>query len=162
MFLNKRLNVQGLSLIEIVIVLALSGLIITLVFLALPIAQRERRNAQRKEYLHEVAANVEKYKESAASGFQYPVAAGVTPDSFRYNLGSPSGPPGPYHVTGALTDKDPLSGTPYTYAGLNPPSATTPAGILYELGLTCQDGSVTGIYRLKISLEGGTYCLDNH
>lgn len=156
---SLRHQISGLSLIEIVIVLAISGLIFTLVFLALPIAQRGRRDAQRKQYLHEVSANLEKYKESSANDSKYPAAA---------NFPTAFGAGGTYHVSGVLSDKDPLNGTAYSFtAGLGSvttPAGATPASIDYVLGTNCANssGQGNGIYSLTIGLEGGTYCLDNH
>ena len=145
----------GFTLIEIVFVLAISGLIIVGIFLALPQGKVAAHDAVRKTYLQQVASSVEKYKESQANGFQYP------PDAATFTAQFDPAIPGPYAVTN--NDKDPLNGNLYSFGGVATPAGTTPAGIGYVLGSNCAGTAGSGLYSLTIGLEGGnTYCLDNH
>jgi prepilin-type N-terminal cleavage/methylation domain-containing protein len=45
--MNKKLNNKGFTIIEVLIVLAIAGLIMLIVFLAVPALQRNSRNTQR-------------------------------------------------------------------------------------------------------------------
>ena len=49
MKVRQRKNQQGFTIIEVVLVLAIAGLIFLMVFVALPAFQRAQRNLQRKE-----------------------------------------------------------------------------------------------------------------
>lgn len=145
---------KGFTLVEIVFVLAISSLVIIIVFLAVPQARTTGRDSQRKAYLEQVASNVEKFKESAANGYNYPPDAAT----FQANFTPPGGA---YAVTN--NDTDPMNGQVYGFAGDQTPSSSQPAGITYLPQQNCAGGAGTGLYALKITLESGTdYCLDNH
>lgn len=55
-------NKQGFTIIEVVLVLAIAGLIFLAIFMALPALQISQRNTQRKSDVLRVAAVVETYK----------------------------------------------------------------------------------------------------
>lgn len=55
---NKEKPAQGFTIIEVMIVLAIAGLILLIVFLAVPALQRSARNTQRKNDAAAVAAAV--------------------------------------------------------------------------------------------------------
>lgn len=57
---------RGFTIIEIVLVLAVAGLIFLIVFLALPSLQRERRNTQRKSDAARLLAQLENYQANNA------------------------------------------------------------------------------------------------
>lgn len=59
--LRNREAEKGFTLIEIVLVLAIAGLIMVIVFLAVSGAQRSRRDTQRKNDLSRVAAQLEQF-----------------------------------------------------------------------------------------------------
>ena len=46
---NQNLTKKGFTIIEVVLVLAIAGLIFLMVFLALPALQRSQRDTQRKQ-----------------------------------------------------------------------------------------------------------------
>lgn len=46
---NQNLAKKGFTIIEVVLVLAIAGLIFLMVFLALPVLQRSQRDTQRKQ-----------------------------------------------------------------------------------------------------------------
>lgn len=78
----KKSNGEGFTIIEVMIVLAIAGLILLIVFLAVPALQRNSRNTQRKNDAGHVASLISEY-ESNNSGsnpgsfdFVTPVAAG--------------------------------------------------------------------------------------
>jgi prepilin-type N-terminal cleavage/methylation domain-containing protein len=146
---------KGFTLIEIVLVLAIAGLILLMVFLAVSGAQKSRRDTQRKNDLARVAAQVEDYASNNAG--VYPVSQAA----FAAIMGAG----GAYALSNA---NDPLAGVGYDYAGAQTPSGGTPAGIAYTVGgagVTACDGvtAMTGARNFKVvmSLEQGTDCVDN-
>ena len=60
--LNYSENKKGFTIIEVVLVLAIAGLIFLMVFLALPALQRSQRDSQRKNQLNAIAAQLENYR----------------------------------------------------------------------------------------------------
>lgn len=139
---------KGFTLIEIVLVLAIAGLLMVIVFLAVSGAQKSRRDTQRKNDLSRVAAQMENY--ASNTNGNYPASQGA------FNTA----------MTGAYAlsnGNDPLTGNPYTYANLVAPTGTTSAGFSYTLGVDC-NGTTSGnrVYAIKVGLEqGGSDCRDN-
>ena len=64
--LNRRWNsssqAKGFTIIEVVLVLAIAGLIFLMVFIALPALQRSQRDAQRKQDVSRLLDAVQRYK----------------------------------------------------------------------------------------------------
>ena len=141
---------KGFTLIEIVLVLAIAGLLLVIVFLAVSGAQKSRRDSQRKGDVSSVAGSLENY--ASNNNGSYP--ANQAAFSAAFVVG------GPYELKNA---KDPLSGTVYTYGGLVTPVGATSAGLSYTLGVDCSGAaSGTRVYAVKIGLEQGTSnCRDN-
>lgn len=61
-FKFKNNYTQGFTIIEVVLVLAIAGLIFLMVFVALPALQRNQRDAQRRSDLTRVATAINSYK----------------------------------------------------------------------------------------------------
>lgn len=57
--MNKHKHKEGFTIIEVVLVLAIAGLIFLMVFIALPALQRSQRDTQRKNHLSAIAAQLE-------------------------------------------------------------------------------------------------------
>jgi prepilin-type N-terminal cleavage/methylation domain-containing protein len=143
---------RGFTLIEIVLVLAIAGLILLMVFLAVSGAQKSRRDTQRKEDISRIVTQLESY--ASNDGGAYPTAAQL--GAFETTYLSPQS-----------DYEDPLSGAFYggtmTYATT---PGTTPGDIAYEVGYTC-NGSTMAInnnlrsYALVMQLEQGTVCRTN-
>ena len=55
---NFTQNKQGFTIIEVVLVLAIAGLIFAMVFIALPALQRSQRDSQRKSHLTSLAGQL--------------------------------------------------------------------------------------------------------
>lgn len=70
---------QGFTIIEVLIVLAIAGLIMLIVFLAVPALQRTSRNTQRKNDASAVASAVANFISN--NGGSLPVAGGVAADT---------------------------------------------------------------------------------
>jgi prepilin-type N-terminal cleavage/methylation domain-containing protein len=65
--MQRPLNKQGFTIIEILIVLAIAGLIMMFVFLAVPTLERNTRNAERKHDASLIATNRELYDEETGT-----------------------------------------------------------------------------------------------
>lgn len=144
---------KGFTLIEIVLVLAIAGLLLVIVFLAVSGAQKSRRDNQRKNDLARIAAQVEAYASNTAG--VYPATAAAFSTQLL----------GTYALTNA---KDPLAGSVYKYDGAQTPNGTNAAGMVYTLGgagITACDGTTamtgTRTFKLVMNLEQGTACFDN-
>jgi len=156
---------KGFTIIEVVLVLAIAGLIFMMVFIALPALQRSQRDTQRKSDLSRAMTGVTSYTQNnngslptnwATFTTQYLTKAG---DSFI----DPSG----------AGDND----TSATYYGFKSSSAVTLASsfdsttqniIYYTTGATCgAGGSITsGAGNRKVALRmylegGGVTCQNN-
>jgi prepilin-type N-terminal cleavage/methylation domain-containing protein len=155
---------KGFTLIEIVLVLAIAGLLLVIVFLAVSGAQKSRRDTQRKNDLSRIAANVESF--ASNNNGCYPdsaAAAGCTGTPTWANFVAST-----YWLdaAGKPLFTDPLSGTVYNNANSGALAAFAgngPASVLYTWKTGCS-ATVTGdrIYSVHISLEQGNSCRDNH
>lgn len=72
--LNKR-NDDGFTIIEVLIVLAIAGLILLVVFMAVPALQRNSRNTQRKNDVSSILGAVQEYTNN--NGGVLPTTAGT-------------------------------------------------------------------------------------
>ncbi|MBS7346132.1 MAG: type II secretion system protein, partial [Candidatus Sacchiramonaceae bacterium] len=59
---NRSSRVEGFTIIEVVLVLAIAGLIFLMVFVALPALQRNQRDTQRKNDMARLKTAIESYK----------------------------------------------------------------------------------------------------
>jgi prepilin-type N-terminal cleavage/methylation domain-containing protein len=120
----------GFTIVEVLIVLAIAGLILLIIFLAVPAAQRSVRNHNRKAAADYIVAEMDTYK--ADHGY-YPIEAPV-PDvddrvSFVNSL-TASGPTKGYRIR--YTDDGPNHS--YPYAG--PDAPADPMDTLDEISIT--------------------------
>lgn len=155
---------KGFTIIEVVLVLAIAGLIFLMVFLALPALQKSQRDTQRKDDLSRINTQVQNYQSSNR---------GKIPDtddkakSFvqKYLNGS---------VLTASADEyaEPSSGEGYTIklnAGVGAEPSDPQLGVIYyKHGSSCgDDGAIVSAsgrqYTLRTVLEGqkALYCIDN-
>lgn len=149
---NKlRNNKEGFTIIEVVLVLAIAGLIFLIVFTALPQLQRSRRDTQRKRHAELLLASLVTYEGnggsvSANTGAIHQAINGTT-NSFSDYLDEDF--------------KDP-SGANYAYQA-NPLNETQIRVLSrYEcVGSSWRSTGNTGDYLVKIGLEQGAFCVDN-
>lgn len=148
---------KGFTIIEVVLVLAIAGLIFLMVFIALPALQRSQRDTQRKQDLSRAATALTSYTSNNRGALPANQAA-------WNNL-----------TTGYLTANgdtyiDP-SGVNYTFAaGKVPvPAFTTATSVIYyTTKASCaSDGTLnnTGASRqvaLQMALEGGGVACENN
>lgn len=110
---------KGFTIIEVVLVLAIAGLIFLMVFIALPALQRNQRDTQRKSDLNLFVDALQRY--AANNKGQYPMAPDsvggqVSPTLFPevYNLAlNYLDWPGSGATPGGKTFVDPSTGTGY-------------------------------------------------
>ena len=162
--MNSQQKTKGFTIIEVVLVLAIAGLIFLMVFIALPALQKSQRDTQRKSDIARILTQIT----SSASNNRgvIPAAlivAGASGKSFVQNyLGG-----GSLTVAGA-DYTDPTTGTGYTF--LTTGTVVAKAGdIGYKNGNICgADGAMTGAgtarqFALTVFLESqlAPYCVDN-
>lgn len=151
-------NSKGFTLIEVVLVLAIGGLIFLLAFLAFRQVQQSRRDTQRRSDAALVISELQNY--SSDSHGQMPVdsvsgegCSTTTTGSFGLFLsnyvcraGSFDSPQGPYTVAdssaGGLTD------------------AAAVDTIMHTANYDCS-GAAPGVSRIHIRLESGVVCRDS-
>ncbi|MBR3052238.1 prepilin-type N-terminal cleavage/methylation domain-containing protein [Candidatus Saccharibacteria bacterium] len=151
---------QGFTIIEVVLVLAIAGLIFLMVFVALPALQRSQRDTQRREDLARLATAVTQFQ--ANNNGKVPTAMTTMPTSANFIAS---------YLGGADAFKDP-DGTAYNIEfkvlSGNAPKPTTIDHKAYVYGKAKCDGETmvasgnTNDYAILYKLEGaGTYCQDN-
>jgi prepilin-type N-terminal cleavage/methylation domain-containing protein len=130
---------KGFTLIEIVLVLAIAGLLLVIVFLAVSGAQKSRRDTQRKNDLSRIAAQLESYASNTNGNYPNGPAPAVTWAAFT----------GLTYITAANLN-DPTTGAAYTYAPGNALVACTPANVG-----TVSYNLVARTYDVRMCLENG-------
>lgn len=134
---------KGFTLIEIVLVLAIAGLLLVIVFLAVSGAQKSRRDSQRKNDLSRLSAQIENYASNTSGSY---------PSSLTIAAFNPTYVPTNW--------KDPSTGSNYTFGALG-----TVGQVLYALGTGTGCDNVTALtgrqYKLQMQLEQGIACVDS-
>lgn len=153
--MNKQKKQSGFTIIEVVLVLAIAGLIFLMVFIALPALQRNQRDGQRKNDLGRVKTALTNYMTSNRGNI--PTSA-LAVKSFQDKYLIPSD---------EYTDPQ---GEPYLLQYNQTPPTNGPAvgTIYYGNGRICgADGQFdTGTardYAMQIKLEGQSvpFCMDS-
>jgi prepilin-type N-terminal cleavage/methylation domain-containing protein len=140
---------KGFTLIEIVLVLAIAGLILLIVFLALSGAQKARRDTQRKNDASGFVSALEQYA-SNNTGAYPPATTPASPLAATY-----------------WSRMDPSTGVAYLFT--TTPATVPPYGtIAYNVDYVCSGGvgTTTGAkpnnYAVVVGLEqGGSACYSN-
>ncbi|HSW81230.1 MAG TPA: prepilin-type N-terminal cleavage/methylation domain-containing protein [Candidatus Saccharimonas sp.] len=162
--MNKLVNkeAKGFTIIEVVLVLAIAGLIFLVVFLALPALQRSQRDTQRKSDLGRMMSQITAYTANNQ---------GVLPTAW----GSSSAFMTSYMKSGGQSFSDPQSNSDYAITSKSTAAAAsglTSGNIWVYPGFKCDstvtDGSgvsSTGNTRQLAALiyqeQGGFYCQNN-
>lgn len=146
---------KGFTIIEVVLVLAIAGLIFLIVFLALPALQRSRRDTQRRSDAGRILASLETY--AGNSSGNYPVNAGEVTSFWTTYVNNPE-------------FRDPTTGNIYADPGytVGAQTATLAAGVWqYITGAQCGNNGVTTVLTgqrniaVRMGLEQGVHCTDN-
>ncbi len=179
--IGKKLGYKddGFTIIEVLIVLAVAGLIMAIVLIAIPQLQRNQRNTARREIIGRIKTELDSY--TGNNNGRIPTTTGDLDAVYNRYLGCAGTAAAPT-LPCDVNVEDPSEGTPVLMdlrsgmtapsAGLAPyPQAGTPAadalGVSYYApGFTCDGESLVGgdarNYAMWIGLEGGAiYCLDN-
>lgn len=155
---------SGFTIIEVVLVLAIAGLIFLMVFIALPSLQSGQRNTQRKNDLSRINTQLTSYSNSARG--RVPNSGNLSTFASQYLTGGdyidPNGTNYTMQYTRNVSIASPTEGVVY-YSG--PEFSTSVNGYLCDDSNPGTIKSVSGSrkYALRIKLEGQTalYCLDN-
>ena len=137
---------DGFTIIEVVLVLAIAGLIFLIVFLALPQLQASRRDTQRKNDAGRLVAAVENYAGNNS---------GTYPTNTQLNAANGAG-----WVSGNISGdfKDPDTGSVYVFKSSAIADGDSPGTINYTLGALCTGSPNARSVRVQMRLENGTYC----
>lgn len=167
--MNKKKNEKGFTIIEVVLVLAIAGLIFLMVFIALPALQRNQRDSQRKADLARVQTALVSY----ASNNRNALPTNWT--TFKSSYLTANGdafvdPSGPSTTQGATVTDYAFASGPATV----PAFSSSQNIIYYNVGSICDttagaaNGAITTTgagarkVALRIALEGGgILCVNN-
>lgn len=149
-------NKKAFTIIEVVLVLAIAGLIFLMVFIALPALQRSQRDSQRRSDVTKVFAQIQAYQTNNRN--QVPDQTRINQNFLRDYLKGGSG---------STEFTEPKTGRPYEFS-VNPPAETDYHIMQYRTSAKC-DGedlvSITNAPRsvaVRVKLEGaGFLCQDN-
>jgi len=152
--MNKQQSKKGFTIIEVVLVLAIAGLIFLMVFVALPALQRGQRDTQRRDDVSRVVSQLQSYATNNR---------GALPTLSEFNSNFM---PNYMKSTTAGEFNDPKTGTVYTVAlDTVTGSAALPEGqIQYKRGVSCSGENATGSgsvrqAAVRVKLEGsGHFC----
>lgn len=153
-FMITQQNKKGFTIIEVVLVLAIAGLIFLMVFVALPALQRGQRDSQRRSDISRFMSQINSYQTN--NGGRVPSADKDAIGKFLDN----------YMKRGSGEFVDPQSGDNYT-VGFDKEAPST-SHIIYATQTKCNGEEFTsaGLKKravaVRIKLEGsGIYCQDN-
>ncbi len=152
MNVQQKNNKRGFTIIEVVLVLAIAGLIFLMVFIALPALQRGQRDQQRKNDVSRVQTAIQNYQSNNRNKLP-PFDAGFISS---------------YLTVGGDSFSDP-DGNAYQFkAGSNPTTFdTTDSFMYYTIGASCNGDQVTtGQGSQKVAIQyklegGGVACVNN-
>lgn len=154
---------QGFTIIEVVLVLAIAGLIFLIVFLALPALQRSQRDTQRKNDLSRFMSQLTQYQSNHQGSIPTGTGAGAWNTSFV----------SAYLTNNGQTFNDPQTGSQYTVtvaSGAPTSAVTATTGNMYVYtGAVCSSTGTSGVgtgtgrsVAVLVALEqGGTLCQNN-
>jgi prepilin-type N-terminal cleavage/methylation domain-containing protein len=147
---------HGFTIIEVVLVLAIAGLIFLMVFIALPALQRGQRDTQRRQDMSTFAAQISSFQ--ANNKGSIPATGCTTGQSPVQVVDFVS-----KYIT--TTWNDPQTGVKYTCATANP---TAVGSYWYQTGYICDGETPTQTnakarnFAVVTKLEGsGSLCQDN-
>ncbi len=170
--MNIQRNKKGFTIIEVVLVLAIAGLIFLMVFLALPQLQRSQRDTQRKNDLSRVQTAIASYQQNNKSALPTNTTAGWQAFITKYVVSSGTDTfIDPLGTSGSQTGTtyEPVVGTAAGLAGTFVSSGgnETQNRIYFFSGFTCgSDGAVTAAGSKKVAIAmylegGGVACVNN-
>lgn len=162
MKITTKQDKKGFTIIEVVLVLAIAGLIFLIVFLAVPALQRSQRDTQRRNDLGRFMSQITNFQSNSQGAVPAGTNAAIT--GFRDT----------YMIVGDDQFQDPSTNVPYVTQGrLNSTGArsATLGTITYFVNAKCDAANTTNglaagtggrTVAAQIPLEGGGFfCQDN-
>ncbi len=155
--MNVRNKEKGFTIIEVVLVLAIAGLIFLMVFIALPALQRSQRDTQRRDDVSRFMSQLNSYSTNNRGAI---VTSQATLNTFANS----------YLKAASGEFSDPKTGTRYTttlQSGATNGTAVPAEGVMYyHYRAKCSgETAVAGGAReaaVRVQLEGGgVYCQSN-
>lgn len=157
MNVQQKNKEKGFTIIEVVLVLAIAGLIFLMVFIALPALQRGQRDQQRKNDLSRAQTAINNYQSNNRNGLP-----GATSAAWNSTIRDQ------YLTVGGDTFTDPSQGDyAFSYQGTNRTTPTTLSSTIYvHTSSTCDGESVVAAGANKVALSfklegGGVACVNN-
>lgn len=158
----KRLKEEtGFTIIEVLIVLAIAGLIMVVVFIAVPQLQRNQRNERRKTIVSRIKTEIENY--AGNNNGAYPTADTNATTGFDGGFRT--------RYLSNINYQNPQTGANMNLNEAQPANnagGTSTDNLDYQLNRICNGevSTTTGAsarnYTLMVQLEGGaSFCLDN-
>ena len=161
---------KGFTIIEVVLVLAIAGLIFLMVFVALPALQRSQRDTQRRQDYADLSSAISNYMTNnngklppESSGKlkadQYINSTGKTPDGLDYTIKvveTNDASSNVKEIKPSSTSSDTVKRTVYVYTHANCDGSA--AGTGYSMPKYDSSSRAYAIYGY---LESGTYCQAN-
>jgi prepilin-type N-terminal cleavage/methylation domain-containing protein len=126
---------KGFTIIEVVLVLAIAGLIFLMVFIALPALQRNQRDTARKNEVSKVLSSVTTYQSNNRGG-----APSADTTFGKYVDGKMDGAKLTLE-SGTTISK----GTTPTADNTNVSTNVTPDEVIFYMGAKCDDAAVAGV-----------------
>lgn len=179
----KNINTKkGFTIIEVVLVLAIAGLIFLMVFIALPNLQRSQRDTQRRNDYSQLAANIQGYitnnggdlpkaTNTNLAADKYINADGTDPNGLLYNAESADDTSSTYagKINVKACDANDANGKCNGLEELTSVSnQATPTKVFVVLNANCSGDGANGTVPSHVSstrsfavygqLESGTYC----
>ncbi len=157
---------KGFTIIEVVLVLAIAGLIFMMVFVALPGLQRAQRDTQRKNDMARMMTQLSSYSSNNRGAIPANlILPAATSFVLNYLGGTAANTAGPEYL-------EPSTGLGYTFVTVNTaiPAAPALGAIYYDTSAHCgTDGALIADtarkFTLRTRLEGQKdnvpYCIDN-
>ncbi|MBR2997374.1 type II secretion system protein [Candidatus Saccharibacteria bacterium] len=175
--LSQKSTLRGFTIIEVVLVLAIAGLIFLMVFIALPALQRSQRDTQRRDDLARVATAINNYSSNNNGALPTTSTFAVNTTTLNHGANQRNTATGLVSnylneasaTTNSFLDPD---GTPYGVA-IASGALTVNAGavdhiIHVQTGTHCgTEGQAAALnnqprkYSVLYILENGVYCADN-
>lgn len=151
MNIQRKEKGKGFTIIEVVLVLAIAGLIFMMVFIALPALQRGQRDTQRRSDVTRVNAQLTSYQSNNRGNIP---AINDWDNSFKKNY---------MLIDGSFVDP---SGADYTISTVAMPATATFGTIYVSPGNICNGESLStsGLRKVafRMKLEGaGVFCVNN-
>lgn len=165
--MNTKQANKGFTIIEVVLVLAIAGLIFLMVFIALPALQRGQRDTQRKNDVSRINTQISNY--AASNRGAIPSTTTLIATSTGFVVKYLGGTGGATTATAGSEYQDPKTGSGYVFT-VDTTGDPTEGQINYRTNVLCgTDGATTSTganarnYALRIKLENqaSPYCIDN-